>query len=74
MSRAGNCHLRYYIIETTGAVIRNCPEFRVFYERKFDDSTTHHHKRILALTSRKFIRMLFGLPDKSQLYSPDNSR
>ena len=74
MSKAGNCYLRYYIIEATGSVIRHCTEFKAFYDCKYDESTTHHHKRALALTSRKFIRMLFGLLDKSQLYSPDKSR
>lgn len=74
MSKAGNRYLRYYIIEATGSVINHCPEFRRFYEKKYAEVTTHQHKRALALTSRKFLRMLFGLLDKSQLYSPEKSR
>ena len=74
MSKAGNCCLRYYIIEATGSVINHCPEYRAFYEKKFAEVTTHQHKRALALTSRKFLRMLFGLLDKSQLYSAEKSR
>lgn len=74
MNKAGNRYLRYYIIEATGSVIRHCPEYKAFYDKKFAEVTTHQHKRALALTSRKFLRMLFGLLDKSQLYSPEKSR
>jgi len=74
MSKAGNRYLRYYIIEATGSVIRHCPEFKAFYDKKFAENTTHQHKRALALTSRKFLRMLFGLLDKKQLYSPEKSK
>ena len=74
MSKAGNRYLRYYVIEATGSVINNCPEYKDFYDKKFADTTTHQHKRALALTSRKFLRMLFGLLDKSQLYSLERSR
>lgn len=74
MSKAGNRYLRYYIIEASNSVIRHCPEYKAFYDKKYAEVTTHQHKRALALTSRKFIRMLFGLLDKSQLYSLDKSR
>ena len=74
MSKAGNRYLRYYIIEATGSVIQHCPEYKRFYNKKFAETRTHQHKRALALTSRKFLRMLYGLLDKSQLYSPEKSR
>lgn len=74
MSKAGNRYLRYYIIEATDSVIRNCPAYKRFYTKKYVETRNHQHKRALALTSRKFIRMLFGLLDKSQLYSPEKSR
>lgn len=74
MSKAGNRYLRYYIIEATNSVIKHCPEFHAFYSKKHAEVTTHQHKRALALTSRKFLRMLFGLLDKSRLYSVDKSR
>ena len=70
MSKAGNRYLRYYLVEATQSVIQHCPEYRNHYEKKFKEVTKHQHKRALALTSRKLIRMLFGLLDKSQLYSP----
>ena len=74
MSKAGNRYLRYYVIEAAGSVIRHCPEYRAFYDKKYAETRTHQHKRALALTSRKFIRLLFGLLDKGQLYSPEKSR
>lgn len=74
MDKAGNRYLRYYIIEATGSVIRHCPEFKRFYDKKYAETRTHQHKRALALTSRKFLRLLFGLLDKEQLYSPEKSR
>ncbi|MFA9466956.1 MAG: transposase [Velocimicrobium sp.] len=61
MSKAGNRYLRYYIIEATSSVIRNCPEYKSFYDEKFVKTRNHQHKRALALTSRKFISMLLGL-------------
>ena len=74
MSKAGNSYLRYYIIEATGSVIRHCPEYERFYQKKYAETRNHQHKRALALISRKFIRLFYGLLDKSQLYSPEKSR
>lgn len=74
MSKAGNRYLRYYIIEATCSVINHCPEYKAFYQKKYAETRNHQHKRALALTSRKFIRLLFGLLDKGQLYSPEKSR
>ena len=72
MSKAGNRYLRYYLIEAAGSVIQHCPEYASYYEKKYAEVLKHQHKRALALTSRKLIRMLFGLLDKSQLYSAGN--
>lgn len=74
MSKAGNRYLRYYIIEATASVIRHCPKYECFYHKKYAKTRNHQHKRTLALTSRRFIRLLYGLLDKSQLYSPEKSR
>lgn len=74
MSKVGNRYLRYYMIEAAGSVARHEPTFALFYKKKFNEARTHQHKRALALTSRKLIRLLFGLLDKGTLYSPDKSR
>ena len=69
MSKAGNKYLRYYLIEATDSIRRNEPSFAAYYRKKYDESNTHHHKRALALTSRKTIRLIYSLLDKNQLYS-----
>lgn len=69
MSKTGNRYLRYYLIEAANSVKNNVPEYKAFYRKKFDEVKTHQHKRALALTSRKLIRLIFGLLDNNQLYS-----
>ena len=39
------------------------------YQKKYDEVKTHQHKRALALTARKFVRLIFGLLANNQLYS-----
>ena len=74
MNKAGNRYLRYYMIEAAGSVIQHCPEYKAFYDKKFAEVRSHQHKRALALTSRKLIRMLFGLLANGKLYSVEKSR
>lgn len=69
MSKAGNKYLRYYLIEAANSVKNHIPEYSDFYRKKFDEVKTHQHKRALALTSRKLIRLIFGLLANDQLYS-----
>ncbi|MBC8059979.1 MAG: IS110 family transposase [Clostridiaceae bacterium] len=69
MSKAGNSYLRYYLIEAANSVKNNIPEYSAFYHKKFNEVKTHQHKRALALTSRKLIRLIFGLLANNQLYS-----
>ena len=70
MSKAGNPYLRYYLIEAASHVKTHCAEYATFYQKKFDEAKTHQHKRALALTARKLIRLIYGLLAKNQLYSP----
>ena len=69
MSKAGNRYLRYYLIEAANSVKNHAPVYNAFYQKKFGEVTKHQHKRALALTSRKLIRLIFGLLDNNQLYS-----
>lgn len=69
ISRAGNTYLRYYLGEAANSVRRHVPEYAEFYSRKYAEVTKHQHKRALALTSRKFVRLVFGLLVKNQLYT-----
>ncbi|HWR42072.1 IS110 family transposase [Sporomusa sp.] len=69
LSKAGNSYLRYYLIEAASHVKNHIPEYAAFYHKKYDEVKTHQHKRALALTARKFIRLIFGLLANHQLYS-----
>jgi len=71
LSKAGNRYLRYYLVEAANSVKNHVPEYKAFYQGKFAEVKTHQHKRSLALTSRKLIRLIFGLLDKNQLYNKD---
>ncbi|WP_231040361.1 IS110 family RNA-guided transposase [Pectinatus frisingensis] len=69
LSKAGNAYLRYYLIEAVSHIKKHCNEFAVYYQKKFDEVKLHQHKRALVLTARKFVRLIFGLLAKNQLYS-----
>lgn len=69
VSKAGNTYLRYYFGEAANSVRRHIPEYAEFYSRKYAEVTKHQHKRALALTSRKLVRLVFGLLVKNQLYT-----
>lgn len=69
VSKAGNTYLRYYLGEAANSVRRHIPEYGEFYDKKYAEVMKHQHKRALALTSRKFVRLVFGLLVKNQLYT-----
>jgi len=69
MSKAGNSYLRYYLLEATSHMKLHCKEYSEFYYKKYAEVKTHQHKRALALTARKAIKLIFGLLAKNQLYS-----
>jgi transposase len=69
LSKARNAYLRYYLIESVSHVKNHCDEFAAFYQKKYDEAKTHQHKRALALTARKFVRLIFGLLANHPLYS-----
>lgn len=70
MAKSANMYLKYYITEATNKAISNDEILNQFYQRKYSEVKSHQHKRALALTSRKFIRLIFGLLCKNQLYVP----
>ena len=67
--KAGNTYLRYFIGEASNSVRRHIPEYGEYYAKKYAEVPKHQHKRALALTSRKFVRLVFGLLVKNQLYT-----
>lgn len=70
LSKQGNRYLRYYLIEATNSVKRHVPEYSDYYQKKFKEVPKHQHKRALALTARKFVRLVDKLLRDHQLFTP----
>ncbi len=70
MIKSGNRYLRYYLLEAANSVRRCDSEFRRYYDLKFKEVNKYQHKRALALTARKLVRLIFGLLKDNRLYIP----
>ena len=66
--KSGNRFLRYYLLEGANSVRRCDSEFRRFYDLKFKEANRFQHKRALALTARKLVRLVFRLLKDNRLY------
>ena len=66
--KSGNRYLRYYLLEAANSVRRCDSEFRRYYDLKFKEVNKHQHKRALALTARKLVRLIFRLLKDNRLY------
>ena len=70
MIKSGNRYLRYYLLEAANSVRRCDSEFRRYYDLKFNEVNKYQHKRALALTARKLVRLVFRLLKDNRLYIP----
>lgn len=70
MIKSGNRYLRYYLLEAANSVRRCDSEFRHYYDLKFNEVNKYQHKRALALTARKLVRLVFRLLKDNRLYIP----
>lgn len=68
--KSGNRFLRYYLLEAANSMRRCDSEFRRYYDLKFKEVNKFQHKRALALTARKLVRLLFRLLKDNRLYIP----
>jgi len=68
--KSGNRFLRYYLLEAANSVSRCDSEFRRYYDLKFREVNKFQHKRALALTARKLVRLVFRLLKDNRLYIP----
>ncbi len=66
--KSGNRYLRYYLLEAANSVRRCDSEFRRYYDLKFREVNKHQHKRALAFTARKLVRLVFRLLKDNRLY------
>jgi len=73
MIKSGNRYLRYYLLEAANSVRRCDSEFRRYYDLKFKEVNKYQHKRALAFTARKLVRLLFRLLKDNRLYIPPES-
>lgn len=71
---SGNKYLKYYFLEATNKVRMHDSEFKCFYQSKLKEVPKHQHKRALALTARKFVRLVYSLLSTNQLYIPPTNR
>jgi len=69
LTKTGNKYLRYYFLEATNSILRFNQEYSAFYHKKYNEALLHKHKRALALTSRKLVRLIFALLRNNQLYT-----
>lgn len=70
---SGNRFLKYYLYEATMSLVRCDTEFSRFYHLKYREVNRFQHKRALALTARKFVRLVFRLLKDNKLYIPPES-
>jgi transposase len=66
--QSGNRFLKYYLVEAANSLARCDAEYRRFYDLKYREVNKYQHKRALALTARKLVRLVFrlrrGVPEK----------
>ena len=72
--KTGNKYLRYYLIQAADSVRKGDPEYRAFYQKKYNEVSKHQHKRALVLTARKLVRLVYSLLNTRQLYTPSDRR
>ncbi len=66
--KSGNRYLRYYLIEAADSVRKRNSEYADFYHLKYKEVNKYQHKRALALTARKLVRLVYALLKTNRLY------
>lgn len=64
-----NRFLKYYLCEAAFSLVRCDKEYSDFYHLKYKEVNRYQHKRALALTARKFVRLVFRLLKDNRLYT-----
>ena len=66
--KSGNRFLKYYLCEAAFSLVRCEAEFKRYYNLKYKEVNKYQHKRALALTARKLVRLVFRLLKDNRLY------
>ncbi len=74
LAKKGNRYLRYYLVEAADKLRQHLPEYRAYYERKYQEVKTHRHKRALVLTARKSVGLFVGLLHRKEAYRSPEER
>jgi transposase len=61
LKRSGSEILRYYLCEAAQSVRMREAEYQAFYQKKYNEVRSHRHKRAIALTARKLVRLIVRL-------------
>jgi transposase len=67
---SGNKYLKYYFLEAANKVRLHDAEFMRYYQSKFKEVPKHQHRRALALTARKLVRLVYSLLYTNRQYIP----
>ena len=68
--KSGSRFLKYYLCEAALSLVRCDTEFKRYYNLKLKEVNKYQHKRALALTARKLVRLVFRLLKDNRLYIP----
>ncbi|BCJ87494.1 transposase [Effusibacillus dendaii] len=68
---SGNRYLKYYMIEAANSVRVHDPVFAEYYAKKKAEPKEFAEGRVLALTARKLMRLVFYLLKTNRLYVPE---
>ena len=68
MIHSGNRFLKYYLCEGAWSLTCCDAEYKRFYDIKYKEVNRCQHKRALALTARKFARLVYSLLKNNRLY------
>ena len=68
--KSGNRFLKYYLCEAACSLVRCDTAYKRYYDLKFKEVNKYQHKRALALTARKLVRLVFRLLKDNRLYIP----
>jgi len=68
MTKVGNNYLRYYFIQGANLLRRFNLEYKAYYLRKYQEVSKYQHKRALAFTARKLVRLVHALLTKNVPY------
>lgn len=70
LTKKGNKYLRYYLVEAANSLRVHNDRYKSYYYKKYNEVPKHKHKRALVLTARKFVRLVFALLSKGEIYQP----